>query len=299
MSQSRSPWLIPQIYYFPVYFLLFPPTLLLILVQTCWRPAFHLLLFPLQPHPPLPALSSLIFFLFFFLLPSLVFEEVKVLLSYSPGHLVYLDVQTDLYIEFPYDLPTCLAYRWLIESTFNSYSWIHLHSILTSQYFLPLIACYHYHPFLPRHLGSNLSFMVSFLPISSAIRQKHFQNVWFTQRPQSCPNCGGNKDFQIITTPKQVPQAESPVKGQDLPSLFAYLREGCWGTGNMSIPRALQMLAQVAQCEGLLREPVGTGIHPVFYLPICASGVALCLPGAWQTCLLIYTLWASNGPGCY
>ena len=247
--------------------------------------------FPFSP----PPLSSLIFFLFFSLLPSLVLEEVKVLLSYSPGHLVYLDIQTDLCIEFPYDLPTCPAYRWLIESAFNSYSWIHLHSILTSQYFLPLVTCYHYHPFLPRHLGSNLSFLVSFLPISSAIRQKHFQNIGFTQRPQSCPDCGGNKDFQIVTTPKQVPQTESPVKGQDLPSLFAYLREGCWGTGNMSITRALQM----SPCEGLLREPVATGIQPVFSLPICASGVALCLPGAWQTCRPIYTLWASSGSGCY
>ena len=109
---------------------------------------------------------------------------------------------------------------------------MHLHSILTSQYFLPLVTCYHYHPFLPRHLGSNLSFLVSFLPINSAIRQKHFQKIWFTQRPQSCPDCGGNKDFQIVTTLNQVPKLKVLSKVRTyLPSLHIWEKHaGAQGT---------------------------------------------------------------------
>lgn len=174
-------------------------------------PSFSLLL--LFPHS-LPSFPSPSFHL-------LITEEVKVLLSCSPGHLAYLYIQNDLCIEFPYDLPTWPTHRCLIESALNSYSWIHLHSVLVSRYFFSLFICYHYYPFPPRLPGSNLFFMISFLPVSSAIKQKHFQNIWFTQIPQSCPYCSRNQDPQTVSTPHQIPQTESPVKDQDLPSLFA------------------------------------------------------------------------------
>lgn len=39
----------------------------------------------------------------------------------------------------------------------------------------------------------------------------------------------------------------------------------------MSVTRALQMVGHVAHCEGLLREQMGTGVQPVFYLPLCST----------------------------